>query len=52
MEVTGYGQAGGVTFPAAGRAGWHADSPRFDEGVFFRFRLTGYCPFGFDPAER
>lgn len=42
MEVTGYGRADGITFPAAGRVGWHFGAPEFADGMFFHYRLTGY----------
>jgi hypothetical protein len=51
IEVTGYGQVDGLTVPAAGRVGWYAASPRFGDGIFLRFRLTGIRPIGHDPRE-
>ena len=31
----------GVTIPSEGRVGWWYGSPRFHEGEFFRYRITG-----------
>lgn len=46
VEVTGYGQVDGITFPAAGRVGWL--TPASGAGVveFFRFRVLSYAPIG------
>ena len=42
VEVTGYRTFGGVTIPNRGRAGWHFGTGRWEEGVFFRYEITGY----------
>lgn len=42
VEVTEHRTFAGVTIPARGRAGWHHGTPRWNDGVFFRFDITGY----------
>ena len=42
VEVTGHRTFGGVTIPAEGRAGWHFGTDRWESGVFFRYKITGY----------
>jgi hypothetical protein len=42
VEVSGYGSFGGVTIPTRGRAGWHHGTPRWEDGIFFRFEITRY----------
>jgi hypothetical protein len=39
-EVTAYATFGGVSVPAAGRAGWFYGTDRRAEGEFFRYQLT------------
>ena len=39
-EVSAYATFGGVSVPAAGRAGWFYGTDRWPEGEFFRYRLT------------
>lgn len=46
LDVTGYGQAYGITFPAAGRVGWLTRAADLRGGEFFRFRVTSYAPIG------
>jgi hypothetical protein len=40
--VTGYRTFDGVTVPSEGRTGWHFGTERWDDGVFFRYEITGY----------
>ena len=42
LVLTGQGTFGGVTIPARGRAGWHHGTDRWENGVFFRYEITGY----------
>jgi hypothetical protein len=42
VEVTSNRTLGGVTIPDRGRAGWHYGTDRWQEGVFFRYEITGY----------
>ena len=42
VEVTSNRTLGGVTIPDTGRAGWHYGTDRWEEGVFFRYEITGY----------
>lgn len=37
---------GSVTVPSAGRLGWHVGTPRWRDGEFFRYELTGMEPLG------
>jgi hypothetical protein len=39
-EVTAYATFGGVSVPAAGRAGWFYGTDRWTDGEFFRYQLT------------
>jgi hypothetical protein len=39
LEATGWRSFGGVTIPSAGRVGWHYGTPRWAEGMFFRFEI-------------
>ena len=43
-EVTGYARFGGLTIPSAGRLGWFWGTDRWDEGEFFRYRITELRP--------
>jgi hypothetical protein len=43
-EVTGYASFGGLTIPSAGRLGWFWGTDRWDEGEFFRHRITDLQP--------
>jgi hypothetical protein len=43
-EVTGYASFGGLTIPSAGRLGWFWGTDRWDEGEFFRYRITDLQP--------
>jgi hypothetical protein len=45
-EITGYASFGGLTIPSAGRFGWFYGSDRWDEGEFFRYRITELQPTG------
>lgn len=40
-EFTSHATFGGVTMPDAGRIGWHYGTDRWDDGEFFRYRITG-----------
>ena len=40
-EFTSHATFGGVTIPDAGRMGWHYGTDRWDDGEFFRYRITG-----------
>lgn len=40
VDYTDYGSFGGLTIPVAGRAGWHHGSDRWEQGEFFRYRIT------------
>lgn len=40
-EFTSHASFHGVTIPDAGRLGWHYGTDRWDEGEFFRYRITG-----------
>src|SRR5919197_4029483 len=44
FEVTRYASFGGVSVPAAGRAGWFYGTDRWREGEFFRSEITSYRP--------
>jgi hypothetical protein len=39
-EVTDYATFDGVTVPSAGRVGWFFGTERWEQGEFFRYRLT------------
>jgi len=41
MDMLVHGRFGPLTIPVAGREGWFPGTDRFDEGDFFRFRITG-----------
>jgi hypothetical protein len=43
-EVTGYASFGGLTIPGAGRFGWWCGTDHWDEGEFFRYRITDLQP--------
>jgi hypothetical protein len=43
-ELGGHRRFGGVTVPGTGRLGWHWGTPRWAEGEFFRYELTGWEP--------
>ena len=54
LEVTQHRTIAGVTMPAAGRAGWHFGTDRWESGVFFRYEITAYrliTPHGY-PVRR
>jgi hypothetical protein len=38
--VTGYKTFDGVTVPSAGRVGWFFGTHRWEQGEFFRYRIT------------
>ena len=38
--VTGYKTFDGVTVPSAGRVGWFFGTDRWEQGEFFRYRIT------------
>jgi uncharacterized protein DUF6544 len=40
LEVSAYATFGGVTIPSEGRAGWYFGTDRWENGVFFRYRIT------------
>lgn len=40
LEVSDYATFDGVTIPSEGRAGWYFGTDRWEEGVFFRYRIT------------
>jgi hypothetical protein len=42
VEVTGNRTFEGVTIPNRGRAGWHFGTPRWEEGVFYEYEISGY----------
>lgn len=44
VEVTGYETFDGLCIPSAGRAGWFFGTDRWDEGEFFRYRITDLQP--------
>jgi hypothetical protein len=44
MESTAHRELSGITIPSAGLAGWHYGTERWNEGVFFRFDITGLHP--------
>ncbi len=39
-EFTAHATFDGVTIPSEGRLGWHYGSDRWDQGEFFRYRIT------------
>lgn len=43
-EHTAFATFGGLTIPVAGRAGWHFGTERWDDGVFFEYRITEVVP--------
>ena len=45
-EITGYAGFAGLTIPSAGRLGWFHGSDRWEQGEFFRYRITGLEPAG------
>jgi hypothetical protein len=45
-EVTGHASFAGLTIPAAGRLGWFHGTDRWEQGEFFRYRITGLEPVG------
>jgi hypothetical protein len=46
MTVTEVATFDGLTVPVAGRAGWHHGTDRWEEGEFFRYRITALEPVG------
>ncbi len=44
VETTAFATFGGLTIPAAGRAGWHHGTDRWAEGIFFEYQLTSLDP--------
>ncbi|GAB3809228.1 hypothetical protein GCM10027605_43560 [Micromonospora zhanjiangensis] len=44
FEVTGYAGFGGLTVPAAGRAGWFPGTDRWRDGEFFRCVVSDLTP--------
>jgi hypothetical protein len=44
VETTAHRTFGGLTVPAAGRAGWHHGTHRWEDGVFFEYEITGLQP--------
>lgn len=44
IEVTEHETFAGLTIPSAGEAGWHHGTGRWDEGRFFRYRITALDP--------
>lgn len=44
MNVTGYATVHGLTIPSAGSVGWHHGTDRWQEGEFFRYRITSLHP--------
>jgi hypothetical protein len=45
-EITGHASFAGLTIPAAGRLGWFYGTDRWEQGEFFRYRITGLEPVG------
>jgi hypothetical protein len=45
-ELTAHASFGGLTIPSAGRLGWFYGTDRWDEGEFFRYRITDLQPAG------
>jgi hypothetical protein len=43
-DFTGYATFNGLTIPSEGRFGWHYGTDRWDDGEFFRYRITGLEP--------
>lgn len=43
-EVTGHDTFSGLTVPGSGRMGWFYGTERWDDGEFFRFRITDLKP--------
>lgn len=41
MEASAHATFAGLTIPSAGRAGWHHGTERWEDGVFFRYEITG-----------
>ena len=46
VETRSWETFGGLTIPSAGRAGWHYGTDRWEDGVFFRYEITGLEPLG------
>lgn len=44
LDVTGTQTFGGLTIPWAGVAGWHHGTDRWEDGRFFRYRITAVEP--------
>jgi Family of unknown function (DUF6544) len=44
--LTDHASFGGLTIPSAGRLGWFFGTDRWDEGEFFRYRITDLQPAG------
>ena len=52
VEVSGHARFGGLTIPHVGTAGWFFGTPRWDDGAFFRYRITGlHVPTSHDPRS-
>ena len=43
-DFTSYTTFNGITIPDAGRLGWHYGTDRWNEGEFFRYRITAMTP--------
>ncbi len=43
-EMSHHETVGGITIPTRGAVGWHFGEPGWDDGEFFRFRLTAIDP--------
>jgi len=43
-DFTSYTTFNGITIPDAGRLGWHYDTDRWNQGEFFRYRVTAMTP--------
>jgi len=46
VDVLGHRRFGDVTIPDRGEVGWHHGTDRWEDGRFFRYRITAYEPFG------
>ena len=46
MLATSHRSFAGLTIPDSGRVGWHIGTDRWDEGEFFRYRITVLEPVG------
>ena len=43
-DFTSYATFNGITIPSAGHFGWHYGTDRWNEGEFFRYRITAMTP--------